>query len=568
MIACKNIDDQLLDLLYDEIPDGDRRAAEEHIEGCARCRGQLASFRRVRQAARTLPVAEPGGGLTAKLLEEAARHAAGRLPAPRPEAVGPAPTPITAARNHPNKGQAIPPRRRTRFFRVVRHPAFAVAATFVVVLGAARALLPLNESAAPSAAATAEGPASPMSAAPILPPSEAPLLVPAAPMPSPDVVLRQPARSASSTLGAADSPVPTLNGAGAAGGGAGLGTTAMARRSDEGSLPATAAPADVTLRDRALREAQGGDLQPFGGAPGGLVARAAPSLQGRAGPAEPPPPPPFEPRPAQGKGIWLGAEQNQVLDESIPKAPHPPSKALEREADALAIAPSKAEAPAGYAADNEKTNRQTNAMAKKRQVVDNLDDEGAAAAPTQNAEQEEARSQRYEKNDKNVAADNDVVAAAPPSAAPTVPAAAPPPPPAPMVQAAPSGATANNAGSRSESASVGDASRELADCRSRVSSYDRLQSQQPGRLAGSDERLAYARCLRTLGYTDKARNALVALGRDTNDSSVRSAVDRELGDLAAMEYVNTRHASRAKAAAPAAAPKKAKPAKPSSAVDF
>ena len=51
-------DERLLDYLYDELSDGEREQYEEHVAGCARCAAELAAYRRVRQAARALPVEE------------------------------------------------------------------------------------------------------------------------------------------------------------------------------------------------------------------------------------------------------------------------------------------------------------------------------------------------------------------------------------------------------------------------------------------------------------------------------------------------------------------------------
>src|SRR5439155_14415178 len=66
---CAAVDERLLDYLYDELPEAEEKRIEEHLAGCPRCRAEVAGYRRVRQAARALPVAEPSPDVRRRLLE-------------------------------------------------------------------------------------------------------------------------------------------------------------------------------------------------------------------------------------------------------------------------------------------------------------------------------------------------------------------------------------------------------------------------------------------------------------------------------------------------------------------
>src|SRR5258706_307841 len=74
-LECKNIDEKLLDFLYEELPDGEREAFQTHVSGCARCQAELDSFGRVRSAAKSLALDEPPPAASAKLLYQAAQLA-------------------------------------------------------------------------------------------------------------------------------------------------------------------------------------------------------------------------------------------------------------------------------------------------------------------------------------------------------------------------------------------------------------------------------------------------------------------------------------------------------------
>jgi hypothetical protein len=106
MLECKDFDEKLLDYLYEELPPVARQACEQHLAGCARCQGELGSFGGVRRAARQLELVEPPAAVSAKLMYQAAQLA---------------------------------PRRRGKVLPLVRklwqHPAYAMAACFLIVGG-------------------------------------------------------------------------------------------------------------------------------------------------------------------------------------------------------------------------------------------------------------------------------------------------------------------------------------------------------------------------------------------------------------------------------------------------
>ncbi len=101
----------VLDYVYGELDEARKRTFEEHLPTCARCQQEVASFGRVRTAARrVLPAVEPspsvGGALHAQLM-----HA--------------------AAQRKPRRGILLSfPR------KIVEHPALSAAAMFVIVGGA------------------------------------------------------------------------------------------------------------------------------------------------------------------------------------------------------------------------------------------------------------------------------------------------------------------------------------------------------------------------------------------------------------------------------------------------
>jgi putative zinc finger protein len=145
----------VLDYVYGELDDERKRAFEEHLPTCAKCQQEVASFGRVRTAAkRVMPAVEPtaplGGALHAQLM-----HA--------------------AAQRKPRRGVLLSfPR------KIVEHPALSAAAMFVLVGGAiainwsrGKMAMPAAEQVEQAESKQAEAPAldtaKPTEAAPVLP---------------------------------------------------------------------------------------------------------------------------------------------------------------------------------------------------------------------------------------------------------------------------------------------------------------------------------------------------------------------------------------------------------------
>jgi len=150
-LGCSEMDELLVDYLYDELDPARRPAFEEHLATCARCTAEVAAFRRVRQAARALPSEEPSAALSERLMAAAA---GGNVVPLRPglstpagerttERVDPLPAPargqaaagpVTTLSSY--AGQAIPrAAAKAMRWRWLRHPAWAAAASFVAVIG-------------------------------------------------------------------------------------------------------------------------------------------------------------------------------------------------------------------------------------------------------------------------------------------------------------------------------------------------------------------------------------------------------------------------------------------------
>lgn len=106
MLECRDIDEKLLDYLYDELDAATREAFEAHVGGCLRCQGEVRAYQGVRREARKLADLEPPAGVTTALMREAVRAQ--------------------------QRGQVLPFWRR-----ILHHPAYAMAAALVVVGGIA-----------------------------------------------------------------------------------------------------------------------------------------------------------------------------------------------------------------------------------------------------------------------------------------------------------------------------------------------------------------------------------------------------------------------------------------------
>jgi hypothetical protein len=123
----------LLDYVYGELDEARKRTFEEHLPGCARCQQEVASFGRVRTAAkRMMPAVEPtaplAGALHAQLM-----HA--------------------AAQRKPRRGVLLAfPR------RIVEHPALSAAAMFVLVGGAIAINMSRGKMAMPAAEHSVDAP--------------------------------------------------------------------------------------------------------------------------------------------------------------------------------------------------------------------------------------------------------------------------------------------------------------------------------------------------------------------------------------------------------------------------
>jgi hypothetical protein len=76
MMQCKDIDERMVDFLYQELEGPELEAWTAHVGGCARCGAEVQSLQRTRQALRSLPEAEPSPAVTTRLLHEAGKRAA------------------------------------------------------------------------------------------------------------------------------------------------------------------------------------------------------------------------------------------------------------------------------------------------------------------------------------------------------------------------------------------------------------------------------------------------------------------------------------------------------------
>jgi hypothetical protein len=113
MMQCRDIDELLMDFLYQELDAEKTEAFRSHVDSCARCGQEIASLSRTRQALQALPEAEPSPAVTARLLHEAGKRAvraeSGGLLGWLHRLIGP----------------------------VVAHPAWAAAASLILVAGVA-----------------------------------------------------------------------------------------------------------------------------------------------------------------------------------------------------------------------------------------------------------------------------------------------------------------------------------------------------------------------------------------------------------------------------------------------
>jgi anti-sigma factor RsiW len=149
MMQCQDIDELMVEFLYQELDATQQQAFQAHMDSCARCGAEMKSLVRTRQALRELPDAEPSPSISARLLHEAGKRAA----------------------KADERGGALA--WLSRFFGpLVTHPAWAAAASLVLVAGVAGLLAltgRVSERAqpAPVSVTTTHAPASePAAAAP------------------------------------------------------------------------------------------------------------------------------------------------------------------------------------------------------------------------------------------------------------------------------------------------------------------------------------------------------------------------------------------------------------------
>ncbi|MGZ3437975.1 MAG: zf-HC2 domain-containing protein [Polyangia bacterium] len=123
----------LLDYVYGELDEARKRTFEEHLPGCARCQQEVASFGRVRTAAkRMMPSVEPTAPL-AGALHTQLMHA--------------------AAQRKPRRGVLLAfPR------KIMQHPALSAAAMFALVGGAIAINWSRGKMAMPAAEQTVDAP--------------------------------------------------------------------------------------------------------------------------------------------------------------------------------------------------------------------------------------------------------------------------------------------------------------------------------------------------------------------------------------------------------------------------
>jgi hypothetical protein len=115
--------EELLDLLYGELPPDEERAVRARVAGDPALSAELAELERVRQLVHALPEAEPPGRLSAQLLSQAAQLAPRGEPAAE------------------RAGGGLWARLRSWFEPVIAHPALSAAASLLLLAGVAGVLI-------------------------------------------------------------------------------------------------------------------------------------------------------------------------------------------------------------------------------------------------------------------------------------------------------------------------------------------------------------------------------------------------------------------------------------------
>jgi hypothetical protein len=125
MLQCRDIDSLMMDWLYQELDTVTSAPFDAHVDGCARCRAELDSLARTREAMQALPAHESPSSITAILMHEAAK----RAPAPARAAAVPL--------GDGEGGRGFFGWLASLLDPIVAHPAATALATLVLVAGVA-----------------------------------------------------------------------------------------------------------------------------------------------------------------------------------------------------------------------------------------------------------------------------------------------------------------------------------------------------------------------------------------------------------------------------------------------
>src|SRR5687768_2755550 len=116
MMQCKDIDELMVDFLYQELDDDKMQAWNAHVGACAACGTEMNSLQRTRQALRALPELEPSQAVSTRLLNEAGKR---------------------AARSKAVEGGGLLDWLHRLVGPIMAHPAWAAAASLLIVVGVA-----------------------------------------------------------------------------------------------------------------------------------------------------------------------------------------------------------------------------------------------------------------------------------------------------------------------------------------------------------------------------------------------------------------------------------------------
>lgn len=181
---CQTFDSSLLDALYDELDSDASRAMDEHAAECEPCATRFARLTRTRALVSPALEATPADGFEARVLAAAeaatdSTPAAGRASSNEGDRIVPTRPAEDEATPLADRAEAASRAERGGIVAFLSRPQFAIAATFVLVLGAVALLQSthVKGDAAPAAAdraAAAEGAAHEPEPAPVVAASAAP----------------------------------------------------------------------------------------------------------------------------------------------------------------------------------------------------------------------------------------------------------------------------------------------------------------------------------------------------------------------------------------------------------